>query len=195
MIYQIANPQGVDYYIQRLQSALYSYLKTTWNLTDSTAGTIIDSYARVNRLWTKDNGIIPHAYKGATEYKEVLFDDSRACVMFFDLGETMQSIKMGTASANVSLYVHLNLAIVKPSTYRLDENARLDVKNFIDSEGYGFIVNAVQIGERKVFENYSGYRKKVGMKHTDMHPYHCFRIDMLLPNYSTQGPFCNNIVN
>lgn len=195
MIYQITNPQGIDFYIQRLQSALYTFLKTEWSLTDSTAGTVLDSYGRVYGLWTKDSGIIPHVFTGKAEYKEVLFDDTRACVMFFDMGNTFQTTP-GYASANVSLYVHLNLGVIFPTTvYRLDENVRLAVKNYLDADGKGFIVNAVQTGERKVFENYSGYRKRVGLKYTDMHPFHCFRVDMTIPNYSTQEPFCNTTIN
>ena len=194
MIYQITNPEGIDFYIQRLQTSLYSYLKTLWGLTDSAAGTRYDCYARAHQQWTKDNGIVPYAYVGADEYREVFFDDTKACISFFDLGSVFQT-KVGFSTANVSLYFHLNLNVVKPSAFRLDENVRNDVKNFIDSGGNGFSANNIMIGEKKVLENYGGYRKRVGMKHTDMHPFHLFRIDMTYYNYSTQGPFCTNIVN
>lgn len=193
MIYKIGSPVGIDYYVQQLQQYLYDYLKTKWTLTDSTAGTVYDSYGRVYRLMMKDYGTVPEAFTGGTDYKEVFFDDTRAALSFFDVGDVIKNDTTNTMTANVSLYFQVQLNIIKPSVYRLDEDARLDVKNFIDGNGMGFFVKAIATGEKEVFKNYSGYRKKAGTKYTDMHPFHCFRIDLLLPNYPTNLPHCTII--
>jgi hypothetical protein len=97
-------------------------------------------------------------------------------------------------TANVSLYFQVNLNIIKPSTTnRLDEAVRLDVKNYLYQNGMCFEVRAVAIGEKEVFKNYSGYRKRAGTKYTDMHPFHCFRIDMVLPDYIDNYTHCEKI--
>lgn len=188
MVHTLTSPVGIDFMIQRLQNMLYTELCDLWSMSDG-GSMVYDAYGRAYRL-QKDYGIVPECFAGGTDYLEVLFDDTKAALSFFDVGDTITVEKPYSNTARVSVYFQINLNKVKPGTQRLDEQARLDVINLIELNGFGFIVKSVAIAEREVFKNYNGYRKKQGTKYVDMHPYHCFRIDMEVPNYTNQT-YCN----
>lgn len=79
MLYQRANPKGVDFAIHELQRDLFSELvKLGWKEHDS--------YDRVYRN-KKGDDKIPEAYIGNGEYTEVLLNDGETVTSFFLTGE------------------------------------------------------------------------------------------------------------
>ena len=185
MLYTKPNPSGIDQYIQRLQTDLYNYLKTLWGVTDNTAPNIYDSYGRIYRVTDRDGGILPEAYTGGNDYRQVLMDDTRAAVSFFDTGDDIQAAD-GYKTAKVGLYVMANISMIPcyaTATQRMDEELRNDVVSCIDQTGFGFLVTGIALGAAQAMKTYSGKKIKDGMKYRDMHPYVYFRIDLKLPNY------------
>lgn len=188
MLYTKTTPKGLDYHIQRLQTDMYAYLKTLWSVTDSASPSIYDSYGRIYRVTDRDGGIIPEAYTSGNEYRQVLFDDTRAVVSFYDTGDDIQAAE-GYKTAKVGLYVLARLDMIPlyaASIQRMDEEVRNDVVNYIDQTGFGFLVTGIYLGAQQAMKTYSGKKIKEGMRFRDMHPYLCFRIDMKLHNYQAQ---------
>jgi len=186
MLYTQPLPTGIDRYIQRLQTALYSYLKTLWGVTDNTTPNIYDSYGRIYRTTDRDGGIIPEAFTAGTDYKQVLADDTRAVLSFFDTGDDTRSAD-GYKTSLCGLYVFANLGCVPiyaAAGQRMDEALRNDVITYLDQTGYGFLVTGYSTGAQ-AWKTYNGKKIKDALKYRDMHPYVYFRVDMKLPNYQT----------
>lgn len=168
-------PIGIDKPIQAYQSVFYSSLKKLWNLTDNDW----NCYGRVYRNQTED-GYTPEAYVGNGEYQEVFFDDTLKALSFFGVSETIKFNNL-SAIAPVYLIMMVNIQLIKPAiTGIADEEIRNDVQNFCRVPRFTFEMQSFETGLDTVFKEYSGWRKKDGIKYRDQYPLHCFRINFNL---------------
>ena len=172
-----AKPAGVDITIQSAQKYLYAELNKTWGTGDST----LDAYGRIYRNQSND-GYIPEAYDGKSEYKEVFFDDLKSGLFFFLLGEKQEY--NGGLFTPVAIIFEVNIPLIKPGyAWRADEEIRTDVELLCHGnrlKGLGFTLKGVETGIDSVFREFSGWRKEKGIKYGDEHPYHCFRLNFNL---------------
>lgn len=173
-------PTGVDWYIQQLQTALHKGLMKAWNLdpNDPTKNKLFECYGRCYRN-KKDNGYIAEVFDGGNEYKEVYWSDSLYAISFFGL-QTPITIQVQSI-AQVHLIFFVNLAKLKPAlTTRADQEVRADVEKIIGAGLFSFKPLSVDLWIENVLKEYQGSRRDDRLKVVDMHPIHCFRINMQL---------------
>ncbi len=169
MLYIKENPTGADRPIQRLQSHLYDGLRRTWGIKEGD----YNSFGRVYRNQTS-KGYIPEAYMGSGEYRDTFIDDRFPVTSFFAV-ESPVNVDEVTMRANVSLIFCVDLNRIKQGVkHRADEEAHLDVVELCNM--YGFAVKSIVTGIDKVFQEYSVAR----ITFNDMHPHHCFRVNLSL---------------
>lgn len=167
MLYLKEKPTGVDIPIQNLQKRLYDKLQAVWGIT----GDKYNAFDRVYRNQT-ENGYIPEAYMGNGQYNETFIDDRYPVTSFFFVSDTVR-MQNGAMQANISVIFCVNLSALKSTAkHRADEEVRLDVlelcRNYIGE------VNAVITGIDNVFREFNA----TSVKFRDMHPFHCFRVNM-----------------
>lgn len=165
---------GVDRPIQYMQTYLYERLTTKWNTTDSD----FNMYGRAYRNATQD-GYVPEIYVGKDEYNEVFYDDTLAASAFFGVGEMIQNTNKAV-TADVFCIFMVNLDMIKPGDTRNDEEAHIDVQSLVTKLFYGFTFTGLVTGVDNVFKEYAGWKKTKGIKFTDTHPQHCFRLNFKL---------------
>lgn len=183
MIALKSNPVDIDVPIQRLQQHLYTELLDLWSLEEGQ----YSAYGRCYRNQTKD-GYVPEVYDGNDEYREVFCDDRLAALSFFGVGDTIPLSRKIRAviECPVHLVMFVQLDQIKNLTHRSDVEARRDVQTLVH-ERFGFGVQAIKTGIDNVFSEYSGTRRSDWLKFRDMHPFHVFRLDMLVNYTMYQG--------
>jgi hypothetical protein len=159
---------GIDIPIQKLQTLLYSKIKTLWNVTDTT----FNMFGRAYRNQSSQ-GYTPEVYVGNNEYNDTYFNDQLSGSAFFGLGEQSKASAEGDVSANVYLIFMVNMDKVKPGTTRNDEEVRVDMERICINRDFGFFMSGIKTGIDQVFKEYN---TKL-IKFRDMQPWHCFRID------------------
>jgi hypothetical protein len=179
MIFTKTAPVGIDIPIQRFQQFLYPELQQLWGIANDAD---YDCHGRAYRNQTAD-GYTPEVFSGVgndlnqADYKEVYFDDSKKALSFFFLGEITR-YDVGNAVAPVGIIFMVNVPALKPAiTYRGDEEIRNDVEKLCQIDRYNFRMTEMVLGIDNVFKEFSGWRKKEGIKYRDMHPTHCFRLN------------------
>ncbi len=168
------SPVGIDIPIQHMQTYLYDKLSVRWGLTTDT----LNCYGRAYRNATQD-GYTPEVYIGNNEYKEVYYDDTISASSFFGIGEEIKNNNKAT-TADVFLIFMVDLNKVKPGATRNDEECHIDVQTLVTTLFYGFTFTGLVTGIDHVFKDYSGWRRDKGIKFTDTHPQHCFRLNFKL---------------
>ena len=144
------------------------------------------SFARCYRN-KKGAGFIAEIYSGQNEYKECFWDDSLHAISFFGTGNITQH-KIGEM-ADVHLIFFVNIEKLKPLlTNRADEEIRLDVLNVLGKGWYGFNLVSTETGIENVLREYPGTIRDKGLTKVDIHPVHCFRINLKL-NYNKKVCF------
>lgn len=183
------NPVGIDYYIQRLQKKLHTLLISVdyWNLADATK---YESYGRVYRNKT-DNGYTAEVYLGSAtsggkEYKEVYWNDTLTAISFFGISGSDVSGE-GNNEVDVHFVMFANLSTLALTdkdgntiTHRSDEELRKMITNIIGKSMLGFNYVSTETGIENVLKEYTGSRRDDRLKFVDMHPVHCFRINLKL---------------
>lgn len=178
------NPIGIDRPIQQLQQYLHDYLLGAWDLTEDKVAV----YGRAYRNQTKDGGYVPEVFTGnpnypagKNEYRDAYHNDKYAVVTFFTPATDIDvSFSEGRNTVDISLIVSVNLSQLPTVNHRGDEEARQTVARFLYDGQLGFILTGIQTGIDNVYSEYSGYREARSIMHRDMHPLHCFRMDMTL---------------
>jgi len=173
MLITITNPTGIDAIIYDLQSYLHPKLLIAWGINTSQ----YLSYGRCYRN-KKGNGYVAEVYQGSNEYKEVYWDDSYSAVSFFGIGTAIESGVQQKVPVHLVVFANLNL--VKPSTHREDENLRWDVMNLLQSSFYNDKVRGIDLGIENVLREYPGSYRDTRLSAVDVHPIHCFRINLEL---------------
>lgn len=171
------SPVGIDISIQRFQTVLYAALVAKWPVDSSS----FNCHGRAYRNQTKD-GYVPEVFSGNTnsgsiEYTEVMFDDTLKALCFFSVGESTR-YDAGSTVAKVSLIFMVNVPALKPTiAHRGDEEIRKDVELFCAGRRNGFEMTGFETGIDAVFKEFSGWKKRDGIKFRDQQPLHCFRIN------------------
>lgn len=172
MIITKTNPVAEDVMIQALQTFLYNQLQKVWQIQPSD----YTAYGRVYRNQT-DDGYTPEVYMGGNEYKDSFFDDSVKVSSFFGIGENQTY--NGGLQTQVFLIFMVRVDLLKPNiAWRADAEIRNDVENLLKTGRKNFMLKGVETGIDNVFREYSGWKKKEGIKFRDTHPWHCFRINL-----------------
>lgn len=175
------SPKGIDTWVQKLQVHLYAKLCDKWQVDNNT----YNSYGRAYNNATRD-GYAPEAYIGKNEYSELFYDDRVSATSFFIVGDTTSTTGKSNR-ADVSMIFMVDLAKIKPGVYRNDEEAHIDVITQVIGPVYGFMYTGITVGINQVFKEYAGWKKTIGIKFTDTHPKHCFRLNFKLQ----YNPFLN----
>lgn len=169
MLHVKENPIGVDILIRKLQEHLYGGLCKAWALLDSE----YNSFGRVYRN-QRDGGYIPEAYIGGKEYSEAFLNDRVPVTSFFTVGDTADADN-GYMTVNAAVIFCVDLSRIKPGIkHRADEEAHFDV-----FERCNFFVqsaDAIVTGVDNVFKEFTALKTKS----RDMHPHHCFRINLTM---------------
>jgi hypothetical protein len=175
MVVSKANPIGIDWYIAALQTEIHDRLIEKWKLQD----TLYKSYPRCYKNKT-DNGYIAETYIGGVNYQEVYYDPSIAVSSFFGItGNTKRSGALATA--DVHLVFFADLKKIKPDIeHRADEEVRQDVTSLFALSLCEFSMLSCETGIENVLRDYPGSRRDERLKYIDMHPVHCFRINLKL---------------
>lgn len=174
------NPAGIDLYIQKLQTKLHDMLvgANYWNLSDQSQ---YRAYGRCYRNKT-DDGYVAENYESAGEYKEVYWSDELAAVSFFGISS---NVKTGEADVHLVFFANLEKLALKDTegdvvTHRADEELRLMVQRIIGKSAHGFQYESTELWIENVLREYPGSRRDARLKAVDMHPVHCFRINLKL---------------
>jgi len=177
------NPVGIDLYIQRLQTKLYNLLIDAdhLNLTDATK---YEAYGRCNRNKT-DDGYIAEVFTSGKEYKEVYWNDTLKVLSFFGLNNVIKRGVNAEAEVHFVMFADLSKLALKDKdgntiAHRADEELRRMVTGIIGKYSFGFEVTGIQLWIENVLKEYPGSRRDNRLKYVDMHPVHCFRINMTL---------------
>jgi len=176
------NPVGIDYYIQKLQTKLHTVLIAQWNLADSTK---YEAYGRCNRNKT-DDGYIAEVFKSnGNEYQEIFWNDTLTALSFFGISNNIKRNVNSEADVHFVMFANLNtLALTDRDgtliTHRADEELRQMVTDVIGKNSFGFSVQSIDLWVENVLREYPGSRRDERLKYVDMHPVHCFRINLKL---------------
>jgi hypothetical protein len=177
-------PTGIDWYIQELQTRLHDVLVSSsfLNIADQTK---YKAYGRCYRD-KKENGYIAENYEGASEYKELYWDDSLSMISFFGINN--RPIEKGiknTADVHLVFFADLEKLAIKNSdgdtiAHRADEELRGMVASIIGKFSNGFTYQSTELWLENVLREYAGSYRDERLKTVDMHPVHCFRINLKL---------------
>ena len=197
----LPNAYGLDFYVQTLQTRMYTRLCDTWDVTDNN----YNCFGRVYRNNTTD-GYIPEFYSpikksyvagsNTTNKGAMFFESGLAAMSYFFVDDSQKRQPNGDDLAIAQLLFFVDLSKITPSGIsqtdaagqRMDEIAINDVQNFLQSNGCGFTVTNVYRRVDKVLESFSGSAKRQSLN-DDMHPRLCFRIDLKIPyNYLLNTP-------
>lgn len=164
MLIQKTNPVGIDKMIDRIQERLYNRLG--WS-----------NYESYHRVYVNEteNGLVPEKFESGKDYKEVFFDDKYDATSYFVVTSPVSIDEK--AAYPVSIYFQCKLDALYPTvTHRADEEAHYDVLRVLSNNFKRIEITSQITGIGNV---YSGWRQDQ-IQFTDMHPFHVFRIDMII---------------
>lgn len=178
-----SNPVGIDWYIQQLQNKLHAELITAWGLADATQ---YECYGRCYRN-KKDTGYVAEVFTEGNEYKEVYWNDTLTAISFFGITNGIKRNVGAEADVHLVYFTDLSkLALTDRTgtliTHRADEELRKSVIDVIGKYSFGFSLVSVELWVENVLREYPGSRttqSSLAIK-GDMHPVHCFRINLKL---------------
>lgn len=171
---------GIDTVVQSIQTDIYDKFVVAW-------GGSIDGYGRVYKNINADGDVKPELYVGKGEYKQVYHNDKMNATFFFvdgDLHTTEDEFLFITESKFVFM-VNLEKAF-NGDTDRSDEKAHRDALEILrDVAHERFTITGVEKGIKRVLNDFD----TENIKFQDIHPYHCFSINVTLSYYLTDK--CN----
>jgi hypothetical protein len=170
MLITKTNPAGIDVVIQQIQTDLYVYLLAKWGIADA-------DYKCSGRCYRnkQDGNYFAQVYIGGNDYEDATWNDMLKAVSFFGISE-IETHKAGEKT-DVHLVFFVNIAKLKPAIqHRADEEVRKDVQNFFFQ--YPGLYKSTELWLENVLKEYRGSSASEGLKVVDMHPIHCFRINL-----------------
>jgi hypothetical protein len=175
MLITKTNPVGIDVAIQNLQAYLHKQLVKAWSLTGD-SDPAFESYGRVYKN-KKDTGYVAEVYTGNNEYKEVYWNDTLKAISWFGLSDKIEFDKQNINKVHLVFFV--NIEKLKPGiSHRADEEIRNEIQKLFGYSLFGFSWESIELGIDNVLREYPGSRRDEGLKVVDMHPIHCFRINL-----------------
>jgi len=128
----------------------------------------------------RNGGLIPEVYllddtTRRGEYSEVLYDDTLDASSFFYVDNSIDTIDNGRLfDTTLSMVFQVNLDVVADNIkHRGDAEIHRVVVNAINKGIYGK-VSSVVTGIDNVYSEFDQSQ----IEFTDMHPFHCFRVDI-----------------
>jgi hypothetical protein len=179
MLITKTNPVGVDYHIQTLQNRMHDQLVSEWQLSDNT---VYECYGRCDRN-RKDSGYVAEVFSGGTDYREVYWNDNLTALSFFGLSGVVKKGVLSEADVHLVFFANLTKLALKDRdqntiTHRADEELRIQVERIVGKYGNGFTYLSTELWLENVLREYPSSREAI--KAFDMHPIHCFRINLKL---------------
>lgn len=178
MLHLKSNPIGIDADLQQLQTDVYNSLKSTW--VDK-----LEGYGRIYKDVDSDSGTLkPFWFVDGKDYKEVYYDDNSSGNFFFIDGDNHTSEDGFVFEAAVKCVFMVNLnEILSSETDRADAKAQRDVIHLLRELSIGkFEITGIEKGLSNVF---SGLDFS-GVHFSDIHPKHCFSVNINLWYYLDQ---------
>ncbi len=168
---------GIDETIQGVQKHLFSELALIWSGD-------IDGYGRVSKNIQGGENIPEWFNASKLDYEEVYYNDEKSCVFCFLVGDTDSTEDEVLFVSDVKCVFMMDLSKVFPGiTERQDATAQLDAANSLREIAYErYFISEVQRGIENVFLGYD--TSKIGFN--DIHPLHCFSINLKLNYYITE---------
>lgn len=182
MNYTNADTQGIDAVIEGIKDDLYDALALVWSGE-------IDAHGRIYKNVDSQNRVKPERYVAKGDYREVFLSDKIAGAFFFLTSDRDTSTDEMVFISPTKIVFMLNLSKIYPiKTGREDELARTDAMDIVRDNTYQkFDITGIQKGLRQVFVGLDISQ----MKYADIHPYHCFSIEIDLQYHLTKK--CNII--
>lgn len=175
MMISKTNPAGMDWYIQKLQERLHTALLPT------------DAYMCYGRAYRNrtDNGYIAEVYIGNDRYQEVYLDDSKTLISFFGVSGTEKVGKLAEVDIHLVFFANLTALALKDYkgntiAHRADEELHQKVRNITGMSSFGLAPVSIETGVTDALREYPGSRREDRLLKADMHPFHCFRVNMTL---------------
>lgn len=162
MNYTITNPKGIDEQIQRIQTDLHN--KLNWG--------DIEVFGRARRNQSKNKGLVPEAYLGNGEYREVYNNDRFNATIFFIDDTEHNASGGGWYTAETKIVFSVNLPKIKSNiSHRADMEAEIMALKIIEKHKI-FEITGFEKGVETVLRDFDTDRIKL----TDMQPFHVFAI-------------------
>lgn len=183
MLNQKTNPVGLDWYIQALQTKMHTVLMDADHLNIADTGKY-ESYGRAYRNKTRD-GYVAECYTASGEYKEVYWNDSLILLSFFGITGEIKSGVMNEAQVHLVFFADLSKLALQDSagnvaSHRTDEELRSMVQSVIGKNSHGFQLDSIELWLENVLREYPESRRDDRLAAVDMHPVHCFRLNLAL---------------
>jgi hypothetical protein len=199
------NATGIDWSVQIFQINLFNFILGIFdgspNHGNGAYGTITPNdyycFGRVYRNRKDRKNYIPQAFvqmatSGSWEYQDVLFEDNKSAVSFFDIGEVMNVENDLLSHCKVHLYFLIDLSKFYPNaTTRMDEEFLNLISQFV-MESSSFSLYQQARGIKAIFNEFSGYKVKVNSK-ANMQNLLCFRLDMT-KYYDDSMNYCTSLI-
>jgi hypothetical protein len=171
------NPVGIDTVINNINFLVYNELD--WLSTDTENPVDYNAYHRALKN-PKNGGLVPEVYEIDTvtrqgEYTEALYDDNLGASSFFYVEDNQTPIDNGRLfTTTLSMVFQVNLDKVADNIkHRGDAEIHRVVVNAINEGIYGK-ASGVVTGIPNVYSEFDQSQ----IEFTDMHPFHCFRVDI-----------------
>tara|TARA_R110002050_G_scaffold1870_1_gene11816 strand:+ start:20 stop:682 length:663 start_codon:yes stop_codon:yes gene_type:complete len=169
-------PVGIDAVINNINDLVFSELEWV-----SSGDNPIDYTAYHRALKNPvNNGLVPEVYnleEGTVfgEYTQVLYDDTLDASSFFYTSDSIDTIDNGRMfNTTLSMVFQVDLSKVADNIkHRGDSEIHRVVVNAINKGIYGK-VSSVVLGIPNVYSEFDQSQ----IEFTDMHPFHCFRVDI-----------------
>ena len=171
----LTSAYGIDVAINDLQKDLYSGVTSAWSGD-------IEGYGRVHKK-IKDDKTFPEYYKGDGQYKDVYYDDKLGAGFFFIVGDDDSTEDEMLFISKVKCVFMMNLERAYPSDdERSDIKAqRLVVSLLREYDYHGYVVTGISKTVSNIFSGFDTSK----INTADVHPAHCFSINIDLSYYLT----------
>jgi len=169
-------PVGIDTVINNINDLVFSELEWV------SSGDNPVNYTAYHRALKNpvNNGLVPEVYnleEGTVfgEYTQVLYDDTLDASSFFYVDDNQSTIDNGRMfNTTLSMVFQVDLsAVASGINHRGDSEIHRVVVNAINKGIYGK-VSGITSGIENVYSEFDQSQ----MEFTDMHPFHCFRVDI-----------------
>ena len=168
---------GIDTTIQGIQTDLYDILKSKW--VDS-----IDAFGRVYKNRNVANELKPQRFVGDGDYEDVFYNDEFACTYAFIDDDNHLTEDGFVYTSVVKCVFMVDLSKILPTENdRADAKAQRDVVHVLREISFGkFDIVGIEKGITNVWSGFD----VTGIKFNDIHPLHCFSVNIKLSYYLNQ---------
>jgi len=172
----LTSAYGIDVAIKGVQENIYSQLDSQWKGD-------IEGYGRIYKNQKVGDKFYPEYYKGGGQYKEVYYDNKLGANFFFIVGDEDSTDDELVFVSKVKCVFMVNLGIIYPNdTERSDVKAqRYAIQLLRDNTFLGYEVTGLSKTVKGIFSGFA--TEKIAS--ADIHPAHCFSINIDLSYYLT----------